>query len=420
MRKGLLLGAGFSVELGMPTSQEFSNAFFNFLNPNKLKNILSIMKTYEPYGNNNPTDINEYDILFNVFIESWNNSIDNYETLLRNIDNVECHDRAKELSKNHFLGKIKALINESFFIFQTHTYPIYKRNKELYKQLFYNFTEKELWIFSLNHDVIIEMLCKDFGINLCIGGKKTSKIPFNNVGSKQTITFTETDNIYTNLNNLYFAREEKGVNLIKLHGGINEFIYNDEEKRMFFLPLENQTLEEYLSELEGLLHKPHYFYHGRPIHTGGEIVITDDTGEMQFLFPSILSGPKKYSPTINERKGEEKMMFFSNIIENIDELYVIGYSFGDEHINNRIIKAMYLNPNMKIWIVDPYNNKWDILNPFDYELRIRGINATTTQAVRYITTNEWPTNKDEDELKIVATQRTEIYNKLNNVVFKRN
>jgi len=52
--------------------------------------------------------------------------------------------------------------------------------------------------------------------------------------------------------------------------------------------------------------------------------------------------------------------YHSNIIENIDELYVIGYSFGDEHINNRIIKAMYLNPNMKMWIVDPNTNKWDI------------------------------------------------------------
>jgi hypothetical protein len=99
---------------------------------------------------------------------------------------------------------------------------------------------------------------------------------------------------------------------------------------------------------------------------------------------------------------------------------VIGYSFGDEHINNRIIKAMYLNPNMKIWIIDPYNNKWDILNPFDYDLRIRGINTTTTRGIRFITSNEWPTNKDEDELNIVATQRSEIYNRLNNVVFKRN
>jgi len=55
MRKGLLLGTGFSVELGMPTSKEFSQVFFNFLNPNKLKNILAIMKSYEPYGNDNPT-----------------------------------------------------------------------------------------------------------------------------------------------------------------------------------------------------------------------------------------------------------------------------------------------------------------------------------------------------------------------------
>jgi len=43
MRKGLLLGAGFSVELGMPTLHEFSQAFFNFLTPNKLKSIIATM-----------------------------------------------------------------------------------------------------------------------------------------------------------------------------------------------------------------------------------------------------------------------------------------------------------------------------------------------------------------------------------------
>jgi hypothetical protein len=419
MSKGLLLGAGFSVELGMPTLREFSQAFFNFLTPNILRSLITIMKSYEPYGNNNPTDKIEYEILYVAFIKFLNSGIVNYEALLRCIDDEQCNDRPKKLAKDHFLGKLEELINESFFIFQTQTYSIYKRNRELYKQLFCNLAEHELWIFSLNHDVIIEMLCKDFGINLYIGGNKTIQLPFNNVGSKRTITFTEVDNTETNLNNLHFAREEKGVNLIKLHGGINEFIYNDDEKRMFILPLENQTLEEYLSELEGLLHKPHYFHLGSPILTGGEIVIPDSTGEMQFLRPSILSGSKKYSPTIEERKGEEKMIFFSNIIEQIDELYVIGYGFGDEHINNRILKAMYLNQNMKIWIVDPVSTKKTLLNAFDYGLRVRGINATATQAIGYITTNKWPTNKEEAELNIVLADRSEIYDRLNNVTFKR-
>ena len=419
MRRGLLLGAGFSVELGMPTSKEFSQAFFSFLTPKKLKGIIDIRKSYEPFGKDNPTDKNEYDNFYISFMKYLSEGNLNYEELIRIIDDVSGYERAKQLAKDDFLVTLRTLINESFFIFQTQTYPIYQLNKGWYRQLLSDFAEQELWIYSLNHDVIIEMLCKDLGFDLYVGGNKTLQLPFNNLDSKRSITFTEVNNVESNLDNLHFAKNSKGINLIKLHGGINEFTYDEERKRLFVLPLVNETSEEYLLGLRDLLHKPHYFHNGRPIHTGSEIVIGDTDGEMQFLSPSILSGSRKYSPTIDDRKGEEKMAFFSNGIEIMDELYVIGYGFGDEHINNRIVRAMHLNEKMKIWVVDPYNTKQGILNAFDYDLRVRGINANTTQAISFIINDKWLIGDKETSLELVSTERSKIYDRLYNVNFKR-
>jgi len=49
-----------------------------------------------------------------------------------------------------------------------------------------------------------------------------------------------------------------------------------------------------------------------------------------------------------------------------DEVYVIGYSFGDEHINESLKTAVRHNPKLKIKIVDP---KF-IQNKMDYELAL--------------------------------------------------
>ena len=421
MRKGLLIGAGFSVELGMPTSQEFSQAFFSFLTPDKLKSIVEIMKSYEPYGDDSPTDKTEYDNLLGVFNQLWqeNNGAINYETLIQRLEKASGYDHSEQRTKDHFIGKLKVLINESFYIFQKHTCPIFIMNKERYRQLFSDFAEEELWIFSLNHDIIIEMLCKDLGFELYVGGNKTFQLPFDNIGSKQMVTFTEVDNNESDFNNLYFARGNKGINLLKLHGGINEFTYDNGKKRLFLLPAEEQTSLEYLNELDDFWHRPHYYHNGRTFPVEGEIVIGDTAGIMQFLRPAILSGAVKYSPTIAERKGEEKMIFFSKGIEQLDELYIIGYGFGDVHINNRIVRAMHLNQDMKIWVVNPHNTKIELLNPFDYNLRVRGITANTINSINYMTTEKWIEKEIGLELESAQASRSTIYERFYNVVFKR-
>ncbi len=53
----------------------------------------------------------------------------------------------------------------------------------------------------------------------------------------------------------------------------------------------------------------------------------------------------------------DKDCFFS------EEIYIIGYSFGDEHINATLRTALRHNDKLKIIIVDPFfmENNFDVL-----------------------------------------------------------
>ena len=50
-----------------------------------------------------------------------------------------------------------------------------------------------------------------------------------------------------------------------------------------------------------------------------------------------------------------------------DQIYIVGYSFGDEHINMTIRIALMYNPNVKFVIIDPSFTK----NEFDLDVALK-------------------------------------------------
>jgi len=196
--------------------------------------------------------------------------------------------------------------------------------------------------------------------------------------------------------------------------------------RLFLLPTENQTSEDYLKDFSMLANWPHYYIHGQPVSPAGEIAIPDNKGVMQFLSPSILSGNTKYDPATYSGKGAPKMALFSTGLERLDELYIVGYGFGDIHINNRIARAMHRNDCMKIFVIDPVNTRPKALNAFDYgiekgieKMRVRGISGSAVHSLRYLETGQWHSKEEVAKIEAVWKQRTEIYENLYGNIFKR-
>jgi len=184
------------------------------------------------------------------------------------------------------------------------------------------------------------------------------------------------------------------------------------------LPKQNQSVREYLKEVSDFCHEPHYILNGKSVSVEYEIVASDELGEIQFLRPTIVSGDKKLNATFDPNQEEPIMSLFSSGLAQVDELYIIGYSFSDEHINNRIIRAMHLNDNLTLQIINPNNAKQSMFSGFDYGLRLRTAPYDSLTMLDYFATGRWNPDiekRNEETIKL----RNNLYYKLNYEIFYR-
>lgn len=146
-----------------------------------------------------------------------------------------------------------------------------------------------------------------------------------------------------------------------------------------------------------------YYHAGSKVNGGGNMrIVTGPDGTLDVLSRAMLTGGKKYSVTTNEKKGEEKLKLLFEVAQTLDELVVMGYGFGDSHINDRIVNSMVLNPNLKIWIIDPIHRPWPpFLRQFDYGLRLRRATAGAAVWMTYANDGKW------DNLQMEALKRNQ-------------
>jgi hypothetical protein len=145
-----------------------------------------------------------------------------------------------------------------------------------------------------------------------------------------------------------------------------------------------------------------YYYQGQRISSGKDRTITGLDGKLDIVKRALLTGGRKYTKTTDVKKGEEKLKIFHDVLVKLDELTIIGYRFGDLHINYRISNAMVLNPGLKLRLVDPVSRPWpDFLQQFDYDLRIRKAHCGAAQWMAYVGDEKW------DQAQIKALKESE-------------
>jgi len=160
----------------------------------------------------------------------------------------------------------------------------------------------------------------------------------------------------------------------------------------------------------GRIERMGYYHRDERVPDGGDHrVITGPDGTLDIIGRSMLTGGRKYSRTTNDKPGEEKLRLFADVLKEIDELTIIGYSFGDAHVNNRISNAMVINQRLKLLIVDPVSRPWHAsIEQFDYASRLRKVSASAAVWMTWARSGEsWDTEQME-ALKRNPPQRAEI------------
>ncbi len=407
MKKGLLLGAGFSYDFGMPLVQEITEVFLGLFNKSNTKQLVDVLLRSNPYGTGRP--INRAALLDGVALlfEHKNHADKNYEKLLAGLQSrgyLPGKNQSDRDSYNCLFSTFYDIVHSILSIYQAESYKsLYEKSFPWYSKFEELLSEEETWVFTLNHDLYLECLALDLKIPVTYGDINRISFPVSNADMDNNIEFTCSDKYEFNVNSKGFFKGSRGINLIKLHGGLSELEYND--RTVLCNPtLKKQSSSELLHDFNKIENMGHYI-DGRRIPSGKTRWITNSNGEVDIAEKSMLTGGKKYSKTTNVKKGEEKLKAFYDSLCCLDELTVIGYGFGDGHINCRLLNAMVLNDDLNVRIVDPVSKVIpEFLQQFDYDSRVRLAVCGGAQWMEYVNTDQWNFKqiealKDNEEIR---------------------
>lgn len=216
-----------------------------------------------------------------------------------------------------------------------------------------------LWIFSVNHDLIVEALAARHAIRLNCGFPDgIVHLPRrdtrgNKIGELAAEVIHE-DHINAGSRS-FFAVGVTGINLLKIHGSLDVFTFRDGKDLLRFLPAQSspaaifETLRAANTELI-YVNPAHSDHRVKPTN---EIAYADASGEMQFLRRTILSGAFKFDKHRDQVLPKRVLDHFRYNLLIVSDLICMGYGFSDPHINNVIREWLEWSAERTLKVVDP-------------------------------------------------------------------
>ncbi len=196
-----------------------------------------------------------------------------------------------------------------------------------------------LWIFSVNHDLIVECIAGQHGVPLSAGfSSERVVLPRRDrnglrCGDLHAEVLSEKQLESCALQ--FFDLGQTGINLLKIHGSLDAFAFRN-GKDLLRLVSEQSGMSSPISALrvanEELIYPEPRAPGGRAKVTN-EIAYADDAGEMQFLRRSLLAGAYKFDTRRDQVLPRQMLDCFRTNINWLTNLVCIGYGFGDVHIN---------------------------------------------------------------------------------------
>lgn len=245
---------------------------------------------------------------------------------------------------------------------------------------------RPLWIFSLNHDVLIECIAALFGIEVNAGfPPRTVRIPCRGADGQPVAALaaellTEAELASGQLP--FFKTGWPGINLLKVHGALDVFSYADGRDLVRLKP-EDQTFDAIIDALqianEGLLN-PNLASSlvPEPLSLANKIPYIDHEGQPQMLGRTLLASASRltdpYPPLMQRRLLE----YFRANLAQVDRLVAIGYSMGDAEINEILSDWLVSSGARRLEIVAPgIAQVPPFLEPLAAQVELTPASATT-------------------------------------------
>lgn len=389
---GLLLGAGFSYDLGMPLAQELTDVLLGPVTPHAAQELARAMARVRPYGADRPPNEQALSECFDVLLAYKAAHGANYEAMLAQVEGLARRPDGSQSdrdSAHYLLAALYERIHDILSLYQAAAYELlYPKNFRWYANLGNLLAAQETWVFTLNHDLLLECLALDLKIPISYGDVASKEFPVSNLEMHERIRFSCIDRSHYNSASAGFLREQSGINLVKLHGGLSEHDYDD-KNTICNLEL-NRTSSQELMDEHAKVARMAYYQNGVSAQAAKERFVTNSAGQCDVLGKAMLTGGYKYSTTANPKAGEEKLALFDHVLGGLDELTIIGYGFGDKHVNFRLSHAMARRDDLSMRIVDPHRHTLpDFLEPFDYNSRVRRAACGATLWMDYSKSNRW-------------------------------
>ncbi|MCX2842863.1 hypothetical protein Q2E61_14270 [Microbulbifer thermotolerans] len=346
--KALFIGAGATYDCGMPLVWELTAEIRRWLTAEKL---IALNKNWKSQGGGWDQDV----ILCVVSLLENENL--HYENIIGAIE-VECARERDQLKRQSYHAALGFLLQAVYGLLMERqvkntSYALAAlEDFSSIKEMVNN--NKPLWIFSLNHDCIIEMLALKLEIPLKSGFNEEVNILMKTAnGSIYSFPFERLSRKSIEENQYDFFRHgEFGINLIKLHGALDIFGQNDELNYLKVKPATSSpdSLSSQIQLLDEINQDTAARY---GIVCTNENIYEDENGEIQFLRKSLLSGAHKFTNKLSQIAPSEFLSLFKGNLNYANELICIGYSFGDKHIDDQIADWLSFSASRKLNIVNP-------------------------------------------------------------------
>ncbi|WP_253820477.1 hypothetical protein [Vibrio pectenicida] len=153
-----------------------------------------------------------------------------------------------------------------------------------------------------------------------------------------------------------------------VHGSFD--IFAIEDKKSYLKSVGNGSFGSFVSAIRNIESKSLEVCQKMQTRGVNELFVNDSSGELQFLRRSLLSGGHKFKGKFEQIAPVALFEAFESRINNVQELVVIGYGFGDEHVNEVMLKWLS-NSNNQLTISNPYCEEIpDFLKAYQAQVQI--------------------------------------------------